>query len=380
MKVIIVGGGISGLLLATQLSSFYEEVIIFESKTNKLGTPQNKHLHVLLKKGQDIFFDFFPEYLSVFRKDCPVIDWAKDTKWESIAGRFPRYNSKIETFSFSRNYFEKILYSIIQEKKNIQLIEEKVTNLIFEKMNIIGVSTKTKEFHATRVFICGGAHFPLKKLLEGKYIFHERVKKINITYRSSIYSMDNFQHKDCKQYYSQLILPHTKEGLVQMPIEDEQYINTEIFYKINRKKIHNTFNFEFTKKIVFRRKMPKMNGLIILGDSLCSLNPVYGQGMTVAFMQVKKICDNINLQDYKLQKKISQLNLIPWLLSNLSFQKKVNFLNLYLLTFYEKCISSRTVHQNFLNILHLEGDYYNLFDLSVLCKALIKNFYDRKIK
>lgn len=372
MEVIIVGGGISGLLLASQLSSMCEKVIIFESKKNNSRAPHSKHLHVLLQKGQDIFFDFFPEYINQFRKDCPVIDWAKDTKWESIAGRFPQYRSKIITFSFSRSYLEDTLLSIVKEKKNIQLINSKVTNFIFNKKTIIGVSTNEKNYHAKRVFICAGSHFPLKRLLKDKLSYKERINYIDISYQSSISSKENFQHTNCKQYYSQLMLPHATSGLVQIPIENNQYINTEIFYRLNRDLLLPHNKFEFTKRHIFRRKMQRMKGVVVMGDSLCSLNPVYGQGMTVIFMQVKEICSHFHLTDAQLQKKMSKLSFIPWQLSNLSFQKEENFFSLYLLLFYKKCTSSKRVHLNFLNILHLNGGYYKLFHFKIFCKVIFK--------
>ncbi|UOQ48733.1 hypothetical protein MUN88_00795 [Gracilibacillus caseinilyticus] len=65
-KVIIVGGGISGKVVARVLSNYYAEVIILEqdneidSPSPRKGARQGEHLHALLHAGQHGLEALFP--------------------------------------------------------------------------------------------------------------------------------------------------------------------------------------------------------------------------------------------------------------------------------------------------------------------------------
>ncbi|MDG3044006.1 hypothetical protein OE903_08930 [Bacillus sp. B6(2022)] len=65
-RAIVIGGGITGMLAAKVLSSFYLEVLIIEkdelpdSPENRLGTPQAFHPHRMLPLGKQIVERLFP--------------------------------------------------------------------------------------------------------------------------------------------------------------------------------------------------------------------------------------------------------------------------------------------------------------------------------
>ena len=67
MRAIVVGAGISGLSLAYVLSHSFDEVEVIEPHLDSIGTRarpgniQGAHLHVLVRRGQRILFDLFPD-------------------------------------------------------------------------------------------------------------------------------------------------------------------------------------------------------------------------------------------------------------------------------------------------------------------------------
>jgi uncharacterized protein with NAD-binding domain and iron-sulfur cluster len=89
-----VGGGIAGLAAARVFADHFESVTVVE-KDKSVGSPQVRtgaaqgaHLHVLLQHGQEILLSLFPE-LEEKLANCPKVDWAADTKWETAEGAFP---------------------------------------------------------------------------------------------------------------------------------------------------------------------------------------------------------------------------------------------------------------------------------------------------
>lgn len=56
-------------------------------------------------------------------------------------------------------------------------------------------------------------------------------------------------------------------------------------------------------------------GLLVLGDALCSLDPIYGQGITVAAMQAELLRDGLSAGrpvDRRLQRRLLAVTELPW--------------------------------------------------------------------
>jgi hypothetical protein len=387
VQAIIIGAGISGLTLSTQIAPFYDEVLIIDGNADQLGQKsrrgalQGKHLHVLLRKGQDILFELFPELLPKFQEDCPVIDWAQDTRWEYVGGVFPQYPSGVKTYSFSRGYLECRLFETVSKIKNIKIISQKVTGFISDNREILGVRYTGGESIAARVFLCAGSYFPLETYLADSGIsgLNKTEKNINITYSSSVVPTPENANSKYKQYYSQLIPPFSNVGFVKTQIENKKSFSTSIEYMKGANKTSTRDSAVLTRKNTFRRTIPKLKGLIVLGDSLCSLNPVYGQGMTVAMMQVLEISKHINLDDSALQKRVSRVNLSAWILSCMAFQTKDNFISKYLMAFYNEAQIKKKFHLNFLRVLHLEVSLIKIIKIRLLVDVIYSLLKEKKI-
>lgn len=65
-------------------------------------------------------------------------------------------------------------------------------------------------------------------------------------------------------------------------------------------------------------------GLLVVGDALCSFNPIYGQGITVAALQAGLLRDTLaagRAVDRRLQQAVSALTDVPWAISTSNDQK-----------------------------------------------------------
>src|SRR5438270_7796634 len=66
-QAVVVGAGMAGLAASKALSSFFETVTVLERDAlptepiARIGTPQARQIHVLLKGGLDALIEFLPE-------------------------------------------------------------------------------------------------------------------------------------------------------------------------------------------------------------------------------------------------------------------------------------------------------------------------------
>lgn len=67
-KAVVIGGSLSGCLVAQVLSEHFSEVVILEkdqfdaTTAPRKGVPQEHHLHLVLKQGMDIIESIFPAF------------------------------------------------------------------------------------------------------------------------------------------------------------------------------------------------------------------------------------------------------------------------------------------------------------------------------
>ena len=65
-RAIVIGGSMAGLLAARVLSECFQEVVVLErdripcGAAHRKGTPQSRHVHVLLARGLEVFEELFP--------------------------------------------------------------------------------------------------------------------------------------------------------------------------------------------------------------------------------------------------------------------------------------------------------------------------------
>ncbi|MEA9357595.1 hypothetical protein SHI21_15305 [Bacteriovorax sp. PP10] len=364
-KAVVIGGGIAGLAAAKVLSPHFKQVIIYDKGEIK----QSLHQHVLLKSGQTILENLFPGIKKKLAlAGCLEIDWAKDTLWENFDGSFPRYDSSVKTLSMSRILLQKMIIKELASMPNIQFKDERVE--------------KIADLEASLVVVAGGQNFPLNRFA-GSVYSKEKILSIDLTYRSYVFNQNELQLDGFKQYYYQIDPPKSLLGGVICPIEDGKAMVTIIekearvskcesyedflnkarqipggkFYEIIKNAQPLTPMATFRKTNTYRRILDEKKiakGIVIIGDVLNSLNPVFGQGMTLSLMQVElleKMLSSKNFDEKNFHIKCNGLGVIPYLLSKTGSEEK-SFGKTILRLYLQLCQKSRGLHHHFLKVLH----------------------------
>lgn len=349
-SAVVIGGGIAGLASAKILSRHYDQVTLFDGGPQ----PQAQHLHVLLKKGQELLEGIFPGILrKLTLAGCPTIDWAQDTVWENRRGAFPRYSSSVRTLSMSR--------TLLQDLMKVNLRESGIT-LVAQRA--------ARPFPACDLVVMAmGQNFSPSEMFR-----QEEVLPINLTYRSYVFRRTDLNLSGCKQYYYQVDPPHSLVGGVICPIEDGKMIVTLIEHEESTSPIRSLEEFlarstptfrriigearPITEMAVFRKTTTHRRKLdlakvpaktLILGDTLTSLNPVFGQGMTLALMQAELL--NRHRDSKRFHRASERLSAKAYLLSDAG-SRESGFAKALLRSYLGLCQHVPPLHHHFLKKLH----------------------------
>lgn len=393
-KAVVVGAGFAGLMAARVLADHFHSVIVVDK--DQTGVAHGSHLHVLLKRGQLLLRSFFPEIERDLEKaQCPQIDWAADTKWESKTGSFPRYSSDVRTYSFSRPFIEELIRSLVFQRTNVTFNKEHLESL-----------TESDCKDADLVVLAGGQHFPINRFTGFEVNDPLEHIPIQIGYRSVTVEAPSLKLEGYQQYYYQLAPPHESVGAVICPVENGRAIATVVeydpahfprtdfegFIKLAERVPGGEFSrilqntqplspvTQFFKPSMYMRRPDKISGfpshVFCIGDVFCSLNPVFGQGMTCALMQVQLLDELLKKKEINsrtFHEKSAQKLRLPFLLSKLGSNIQPDFFYRYLRAFLARCQKSQTLHRKFLGVLHLENSFSALIDFSSLRAALRKS-------
>ena len=381
-RVVIVGGGIAGLSAAKVLANQFNEVLLIEGQS----PAQSQHLHVLLKSGQQSLERIFPGIRDkLTQSGCPLIDWSKDTLWENTTGAFPRAHSSVQTLSMGRKFLNEILVKELGSISNIQIIRDKVIDLNFTETPQV-LTSKGMSFSADYIVMAAGESFPLKRYIP----MESSIYPINLTYRSYVFKTSELNMNGLKQYYFQIDPPYSSIGGVICPMENDQTMVTLIEKEETLSTCHNFETFLEKARLipgeklsqiiakakpisvicVFRKKNTLRNkfdfeklppSLILLGDVHTSLNPVFGQGMSLALLQVELLQKEFQetFSALLFHKKIKRLVRFPFYLSLMGSNEK-GILKTCLRLFLKICQKSETLHNFFLKTLHSLGDHRRL--------------------
>jgi 2-polyprenyl-6-methoxyphenol hydroxylase-like FAD-dependent oxidoreductase len=328
-KAIIIGGGISGKLAARVLSDIFKEVIILERDQERLeplprkGAPQGKHLHALLHAGEYGLEELFPGITEKFYDSGAVkINSTIDLAWFHHGAWKIRYDGGYRTTLQTRPHLEWHIEQYIKRIPNVVFqYNQVIQDFLYNKAEhrITGVQLKNGSLLADLVVDASGISSLTSNWLSkrGTHIPEEKVE-INLSYISKQFQLAENHERDWKIKMIYPNPPQDKIGGTISKVEGNRYIVTLMGYHnaVNEKEVlkddDNGF-IELSKKlprldiyqeienatpltetslyriphIVWRRfdRMELPEGLLLIGDTFCRIDPVFGQGMSISILE-----------------------------------------------------------------------------------------------
>ncbi|MEU3456773.1 FAD-binding protein [Micromonospora sp. NPDC006766] len=127
-QALVLGGSIGGLLAARVLSESYAKVTVFDrdelptEATDRKGVPQSEHSHGLLARGRQILEELFPGLVAdLTAQGATAIDVQRDCLWVNDGHPIPRVASGLDGLCVSRRALETYLRGRVRALPNVEI-------------------------------------------------------------------------------------------------------------------------------------------------------------------------------------------------------------------------------------------------------------------
>lgn len=324
----MIGGGVAGLVAARVLARHFERVTLLDrdrlpdGPEPRAGAPQSHHVHVLLTRGWQILRDNFAgldERLTA--AGAHTIDWVADVEWHTPFGLAPRVPSALQSRACTRGLLEVSLREILVadprvrvlggvEVNGLQADGERVTGVTVQRRSG-AAEVSAEDQSADLVVDASGRSSKLLLWLE-LLNYHLPVETVIDAHLGYATRLVRFAREPAwKVLYVMGKPPHEPRGGVVYPVEGGRHIVTLVGYGGAAPPTDEAGFLEFAGRTAnpairealaaaepcgaihgYRRTENRLRhfercrrwptGFVAIGDSVCALNPVYGQGMSVA--------------------------------------------------------------------------------------------------
>lgn len=334
-RAVIIGGSMGGLLTAKVLSEYFTEVLIIEKDelpekpVDRAGTPQGFHPHRLTPRLKIILDRLFPGYNDVLLNNGAPATFNKHSFQVNHYGKIAIGPSQEKEATCSRALLEWTIRSYVKKISNVRFLEKHdvlglQTN--FDATVVMGVylrdrtSKQEKSLSADMVLDISGRRSKLSSWLQklGYEIPEPDRLKVSLAYSTRRFRIPaELAEKWDVIRIAGHPLTNTFTGVFSI-IENDiaevllyglggKYptIKQDEYYKevLNlsdpsiaemMEHLHPiTAPRGFQVPELIRQRFDKMKkwpaGLLVLGDALCHVDPIFGQGISMAAIEVEML-------------------------------------------------------------------------------------------
>ncbi len=366
--VIIAGGSIAGLATAKALATKFDRVLILEPdqigcgpKVRK-GTPQANHVHGLLKGGGDALAELFPDLPRRLEEAGAVsCNFAREVRWYINKNWMPRFDGALTIYFQTRPLLESCIREEVRALPNVEFSAQcRVKDFILDEVGnrISAVIVQHPAGNDETIFgdffidaMGRGSILPRWLKRNGFGDVPEDHIKVDLGYASCQLELPEAD-RDWKSILVYPKGPSEIRGCTLVRVENGKWLLTLAGYHNEHPPADVEGFIDFAKSLpqpdiydaikdarllseIRLHKFPHGQwrhydelpafplGILPVGDTNTSLNPLFGQGMSVAALSVvslsrlSKATNFCNADDLEILKKsyfkdLRKIFATPW--------------------------------------------------------------------
>ncbi|MQY05078.1 hypothetical protein ACRB68_31420 [Actinomadura sp. RB68] len=363
-RAVVIGAAMTGLVAARALSETHDEVVVLDRDSlpgdavPRTGTPQARHLHGLLARGRDLLEEMFPglsaELLSL---GATSADLQHDICWTLDGHPMHRARSGLEGLSMSRALLENRVRARvaalpkvrIQERREVEGLTAHAGRVTEVRVVRLDEDNLREEIGADLVVDASGRGSRSPVWLEelGYERPAEEAVRIGMTYATRHFHREPHHLPEGKGAVVSLSVDNPRGGALAREegdrwivtlagiLGDEPPLDDAGFHafaatlhdpriagliataKPLEKAVRARFPASVRRRYEHLERFP--DGYLVMGDAVCSFNPVYSQGMTVAAEEARVLRTCLLKGDRDLAcrffQEIKRVIDVPWLMA-----------------------------------------------------------------
>jgi 2-polyprenyl-6-methoxyphenol hydroxylase-like FAD-dependent oxidoreductase len=315
-------------MAARVASDHFDRVTVLERDVSRPtdaprpGAPQSSQLHVLLQAGRDAVEELFPGFKAAQEASCPHVDFGADLAWMHFGKWKTRAHTGFSSYAQTRPQLESWIYTQLEARDGVEIRHGvRVRGVDLDEQGQaqsvrMTIGDEVEYLSADLVVDCSGRGSKMLEWLEeaGFQAPPQSRVDVDIRYVTGIVKLDPSREMNWK---SLLISPNpgvcNRAGVLQ-PLADGTWLFNawgyygdlpptdfegflEFVKEFETDELYNALQGATVVRKLRAHKFPYMRwhhfekakrlpvGLIALGDGMCSVDPAYGQGMSIAALE-----------------------------------------------------------------------------------------------
>ena len=429
---VVLGASLSGLLAARAMSSHFDRVIVVErdllpeGEEKRAGVPQSAHAHGLLASGYRVMDGYFPGMMQELNElGAPVSDVTGDFIWFQYGHWKMRFHAGLRGITVSRPCLEAAIRRRVRALPNVTFLEGaegvepidgragQVTGLVVRRRN----PTADEPLDADLVVDATGKGSWSPRWFEKRGLARPETLavKVNVGYATRIFErrpgeffsscggvVSGTPPRDTR--YAAVLAAEGNRWVVTLvgtagdypPIDEQRWLEFAASLPVSA--VHDlvqtarplgriiSYRFPVYQRRLYERMTHFPAGYLVIGDALCSFNPIYGQGMSVAALEAQAL-DEILTAGFeglasRFYQRVKKIIDIPWLIAtaeDLRFpqvegKRPAGFrlMNRYLERVHAVASEDPVVCRKFFDVLNLFASPRSLLSPSMVWRVLAR--------